>query len=465
MPSDQVLRTDGGALCKVHGECMASRNEFEPVNPSQPSSRPAAGQSEELIGRAPRQADGAARDESPELLRWRAEMLLDEMMLGGVDYSAHPRPVHERDQERAGGRASRRPAGADNGLSDPATGVPPASTAYGPRLPNLSSDSIDSTAGFSDADPQAEVWEQDWRTAAMETPASQGETAVRIGPDSPPAPPSDQALLRPPASAGQSSGAPDAGDRPSNRPRWGERPHSPYLNRQSHLLPRMSQKDVRELRQELNTLQATVEQTLPVEHDWRLRSDHLLEKADRLLRTEPERTAEVEYYLQQVHAILERARQTAQSSSVYLRRLTVYHVAWLLFSLVLLSASILYFQPLTGWLAARFGLPAESVAASLLVPGIATLASALLGTALGALRNMQRYHHRDRGFFDRNYSLRGLLLPVFALLVAAVIYAGFGLVYWLVDLNLIDARPAGVVPALFAFLFGLLQESVYGTAP
>ncbi|MEZ4613328.1 MAG: hypothetical protein R2838_24330 [Caldilineaceae bacterium] len=43
---------------------------------------------------------------------------------------------------------------------------------------------------------------------------------------------------------------------------------------------------------------------------------------------------------------------------------------------------------------------------------MATLAAATLGLALSGLWNMQRYVSLARGFFDRKYGLRGLLLPL-----------------------------------------------------
>jgi hypothetical protein len=74
---------------------------------------------------------------------------------------------------------------------------------------------------------------------------------------------------------------------------------------------------------------------------------------------------------------------------------------------------------------------------------------------------MQRHAAREYGYFDRKYGLRGLILPllggvfgtVLAILWAAVcIFVGL-------DENQVWI---GAAPAVLAFVFGLIQEWLYG---
>ena len=71
------------------------------------------------------------------------------------------------------------------------------------------------------------------------------------------------------------------------------------------------------------------------------RSRHLLQKAQSILQSDPSRSAEVDYYLQQVRRIVQRTRQTAAWSNVYRNRLNVYLGGWILLGLVVLSGVIL----------------------------------------------------------------------------------------------------------------------------
>ncbi len=350
-----------------------------------------------------------------------ADILMDEMMLGGVDMAIQsPRDYANGGLRNSSGRRSFTPA----------------------------SQSAESGRTTEPDQTQFTTHSAEEDLSAHSAPRSSQDT-----------------LLRPPSSAGYREEQ-DAAEDFSLAESWGHSPRSPRRQvRTNNLLPRMSQMDVRQLQEQLVTLREDAARLLPPDHDWQLRSLHLLEKAELLLRSAPDRTAEVEYYLQQVRAILERARQTHDWSKAYLKRLTIYHGAWLLLSLTVLVGCLLYPWPLTRWVAPLLRQSTDSLAAGFIVPYLAVLGAACLGTSLGALRNMRRHRLLDKGFFDRKYSLRGLLLPVFALLTATVVFGLFVLVCWITGTNPLYEPLYIIVPAVIALLFGFFQESIYGTAP
>ena len=504
---------------------------------------------------AGRTGDGAPLDDSPELLRWRADILLDEMMLGAVDAggagshdartvqvnddradadtanhgeASYPErydngtlrsadqamPGHSTPPDSSAGRA-------DAGYSPPAETAPPhdaappygvpresvwGSEAWSDNTPDRDSgrdvyapsdrgaqvpppfysppaDTYDDhhadryrphagadygAAEYGDpgygarnVQPEADV---DYRARSY-TAAEPRDASVRPPYGAAPrpaadAPASGDALLRPPTATARGY-VQEESDRAMSRPsRRDDR-----TNRRSNLLPRMSETDVAQLRQEMTQLTTDVERMLPAGHDWYTRSDHLLSRADHILRTTPERSAEVEYYLQQVRGIIQRAQQTNAASHAYRRRLVFYHFTWLMLACIGLATFVLYRQPFTAWVVATTGRPADGLLAAHVAAFVATLAAATLGAALGGLWNMQRYVSLARGFFDRKYGLRGLLLPLFALLAAVVIYALFALLCWLLGVNPAQQPLWVIIPAAAAFAAGFGQEHVYGTAP
>ncbi len=229
------------------------------------------------------------------------------------------------------------------------------------------------------------------------------------------------------------------------------------------MLPRESQFDARGHFQEIDQLEAEIEATLPAEHEWYVRSRHLLAKATDILQNSPQRSAEVDYYLQQVRSILERAQQTYRWSLIYARRLKIYLSSWALLSVVIIMASFLYTEPLTEILSAWSSTLTAYWAQNLIVLTI-TVFAGTLGASIGALRNMLLYRSAGRGFVDRKYSLRGLFLPLMAGLFGLFLYLLFGVIYYVADIDPLQNLIVIGVPALLAFAFGLVQESLYGTA-
>lgn len=403
-------------------------------------------------------------DDSPELLRWRADILLDEMMLGAVDIAAGRPDVRTSSGEEAG---TAMPIGGD--ISGTAESDDGARAAPRPSTSPWLSDRSSRSETLAETSPWAseDLLDSDGSVgvSGFKRPAPlSDEVVLSVGQPEP--------FLRPPSASAavsaQGAAPPD--------PRYGSTSGvAPWLeesgaspgqtqDRRSNLLPRESQFDVTSHLREIERLELEIEATLPVEHEWSIRSRHLLAKAAAILKSSPERSAEVDYYLQQVRAILERAQQTAQWSKVYVKRLMAYLIGWALLSVLGLVASLLYAEPLTGFLVGWLN-TAEDGYLSQHIAGLSvTLFAGTLGASLGALRNMTRYRRLGRGYVDRKYSLRTLLLPLLAFVFGLLVYLLFGFVYSMAGINPLQTPLLRAIPALLAFVFGLVQESLYGTA-
>lgn len=234
--------------------------------------------------------------------------------------------------------------------------------------------------------------------------------------------------------------------------------------RRSNLLPRMSTLDPRALQQEMVLLQTEIEQALPTGHESRERALHLLQKAYTILHADPSRSAEVDYYLQQVRTIGQRVQETLHWSNLYHRRLNLYLAAWTALSLIVITSRYVYQDGLTGAIASMSGVdPALSLLPHNLLTVLVAFFGGALGGALGAFIDMRQYAQVKQGFFDRKYSLRGLILPLIGGTIGLILCLFFGLFY-----SLLGADPAtnlllGALPALLAFAFGIAQEFIYGT--
>jgi ElaB/YqjD/DUF883 family membrane-anchored ribosome-binding protein len=233
------------------------------------------------------------------------------------------------------------------------------------------------------------------------------------------------------------------------------------LSARSLLLPRELETDIEKTQQEIQALLAEITTALPATHEAAERSRHLLNKAQHILEENPSRTAEVDYYLQQVRRIVQRTRQMQNDSALYRRRLTIYLSSWVVLAALVLIARYWMQSELLEALEMLFWRSEEAIWVQFVPMLIGAIFAGALGAALGALYTMQRHAAREYGYFDRKYGLRGLILPllggvfgtVLAILWAAVcIFVGL-------DENQVWI---GAAPAVLAFAFGLIQEWLYG---
>ncbi len=234
--------------------------------------------------------------------------------------------------------------------------------------------------------------------------------------------------------------------------------------RRSTLLPRMSEVSAEALLQEITKLHAELAELLPVEHEAAERARHLLDKAYSILQSDPMRSAEVEYYMQQVRTIVRRQSQARDWSNLYRDRLHVYLFSWAGFALIVLMARFILQLEMEAWLSSSLGFRPGGAVVNHFAAWLGTGIAGALGGALGALYTMRQHANSTQyNFFDRKYGLRGLILPIIGLLVGWIGYFFFGLVFGMFGLNPSANIVAGTLPAMAAFAFGFSQESIYGT--
>ncbi|MFM7174615.1 MAG: hypothetical protein ACKO4U_16435 [Caldilinea sp.] len=373
----------------------------------------------------------SAPAENGDSLVKRADALLDEMMVAVVDTGTHlDFPLPDPSQKQL-------PAHAQPAITQPALPPPALSQeSQHPALEPMPRKSVGSANGASASAPERSMpalvpAEQRYRrpaTAAVELPASTLPASTM------------------PASTMPASTMAVGGTRSSLR---------------SALLPRAGESNTAALAQKIHAMLGEIAATLPDSHDTAARGRTLLHKAQQILQSDPQRTAEVDYYLQQVRRILQRARQRQSDSALYRRWLTLYLCGWAGLAGLTLLSRYLFQEEWLNFLADFFwtGTDTPWVQYGPLVLG-ASLAGAL-GAACGALLTMQRHAARAYGYFDRKYGLRGLLLPLLGALLGllpALLWAGSCSWLGLAGTELW----VGLLPALLAWMLGFAQEWLYG---
>ncbi len=233
------------------------------------------------------------------------------------------------------------------------------------------------------------------------------------------------------------------------------------LGARSLLLPRELETDAEKAQQEIQALLAEISAALPAGHEAAQRSRHLLQKAQHILQEEPSRTAEVDYYLQQVRRIVQRTRQMQNDSALYRRRLTIYLSGWTALAAAVLVARYWLQSDLLALLETLFWRSEESVWVQFVPMWIGAAFAGALGAALGALYNMQRHAAKEYGYFDRKYGLRGLILPLLGSLFGTMLAILWAVVCIFGGLDP-QALWIGSAPAVLAFALGLIQEWLYG---
>jgi hypothetical protein len=230
----------------------------------------------------------------------------------------------------------------------------------------------------------------------------------------------------------------------------------------SNLLPRDNEITAETAQQEINDLLKAVATTLPPGNEAVERSRHLLGKAQTLLQSDPTRTAEVDYYLQQVRRIVQRTRQTEQWSSLYKQRLSLYLWAWLLLSAMIVTAVALYTGEVIEFFTQLVDTPELGLIFQQAPVLLAGAFGGVLGASLSALFNMQRHGSREFAYFDRKYGLRGLLLPLLGMFFGFLLALFCAVVYILAEIDPGLHAWAVAVPAVLAFVVGFGQEWLYG---
>jgi hypothetical protein len=175
------------------------------------------------------------------------------------------------------------------------------------------------------------------------------------------------------------------------------------------------------------------------------------------------RSAEVEYYMQQVRTIVQRMRQMRRWSDLYRDRLRIYLWAWVMFSALMAVAAFIFPLQLQSAVAGLFGLNPDSAMVLNAAAFWGACFAGALGGALGTLINMARHARREQGFFDRKYGLRGLILPIIGALGGILIYLLFAVLYLVAGIEVSASFIAALIPAAAAFILGYSQEALFGT--
>jgi hypothetical protein len=416
---------------------------------------------------------GAYGDESPEALRRRADVLLDEMMLGGIDTgaagphggsnsgfngsgdngAAHWSPTDEIALEYDG--AGQAPNGSFGGFDAPVDASALSTSETNNRLVSAE----ERYARLAGVQPADQSFSQ---SVSARTPYAPPPAAAPI----PSVEPQGAERWSP---TGGTSSSEYAGSPVSNS---AVRRQSPSIastmsvgvraaNR-SNLLPRDNEITAETAQQEINDLLKAVATTLPPGNEAVERSRHLLGKAQTLLQSDPTRTAEVDYYLQQVRRIVQRTRQTQQWSSLYKQRLSLYLWAWLLLSAMVVTAVALYTGEVIEFFAQLVDTPELGLIFQQAPVLLAGAFAGVLGASLSALFNMQRHGSREFAYFDRKYGLRGLLLPLLGMFLGFLLALFCAVVYILAEIDPGLHTWAVAVPAVLAFVVGFGQEWLYG---
>jgi hypothetical protein len=446
-----------------------------------------------------------------ELLRWRAEVLMDEMMLGGVDFAANgptsvsaPSAIHavsgpeKPDRELVRSDPDVEYVSADryqNGAyatptpvakSHVATNAEQSAEQRDGRHEQTARPSTVTPASTLSAQPHydAQPWvasaEERYRQLARPQPPATQPPILAEGPGGENGPGAEAIWqgsdsLHPPGTNGhgvfyQESDLPTTTSTGVRRaaPQFAGSPISNLggkgvNGRRSNLLPRLSTADVEALQHEIYTLQNEIDHVLPAGHDSNKRVRHLLERAQAILQQDAMRSAEVEYYLQQVRTIFQRVQQTVDWSGIYRNRLFIYLIAWALLSSIVLVACYLYQDLIENFVVAIGALAMDSLILQHLLAVVATFFAGTFGGALGTLANLHHHSRLPYGFIDRKFGLRGLILPLLGGIVGLLCYVPIGLLFYLLRLNPSQNILLSIFPVLLAFVYGVSQESIYGT--
>ena len=395
-----------------------------------------------------------------EALRRRADALLDEMMLGGVDIGAG-------DEGYNGTNGGASPT---NGYHEP---VLDDHAPYGDAVEYSSAGASSSYGAPSQTPPQPEPYpsqpiqqtETGMRPSAGETRTADNESpAENLRTGSPYLVAAEDRYPQP-ASPDDTRSEYANGARSAVRRQSASYASSmtvgPRASLRSTLLPRSVETDTATAEQEIHALMSEISAGLPVGHEAAERSRHLLNKAENILQSDPTRTAEVDYYLQQVRRIVQRTRQSQTWSALYQRRLTIYLAAWIALSVVVLAGRYVLQAELLAFLEDFFWTSFDAIWVQFAPMTVGAIAAGSLGAATSVLLNMQRHAAQEYGYFDRKYGLRGLLLPLLGAVFGLALAVLWAAICYFVGLDGTNVWIASL-PAIAAFLLGFAQEWLYG---
>ena len=427
----------------------------------------AAGEHQSYYGSAAGLHDPFAR-ESTDVLRRRAENLLDEMMLGAADIGGDYVTDYGSTGYTNGSAAS-----IDSGTTSAAppvanNGAFAESGASDYEFPGVSASAPRDLDAIM-LDVAAVAGAQEIVTSGKSPLSGSGDARYSTG-ETGQAPRLVSAADR--YATADKSGAPSRSDGASTGPVNGAvRRQSASTastmtvgaraSLRSTLLPRNSEVDANVAQHEIDVLLHEVAAVLPPGHEATERSRHLLSKAQTILHSDQSRSAEIEYYLQQVRRILERTQQRKAWSDLYRSRLWTYLVSWTLLALVVLTGIALYRSEFAFLLVASTGASPEAPWIIFAGMTLAAACAGALGAIVGVYAGIARRQRTEHGYFDRKYGLRGLLMPLFGFFFGSLIAIVTATLFHFVGVEP-NQSALILIPIVIAFAVGLGQESLYG---
>lgn len=183
----------------------------------------------------------------------------------------------------------------------------------------------------------------------------------------------------------------------------------------------------------------------------------LLREARQLMIDSPEEYVNAEYRMMQVHAMLDRVKESRKQSGYYGPRIFAYETGWLLLMLL----GLIFATPLTNWITAISGIEGDALLN--INPILNTMFWGGIGGVVGALYALW-WHISETQNFDRHYMMWYLVQPLMGLVLGGITFliltGGFLILQVDVSEDKITTG-ARLLPYLTAVLAGFRQNFVY----
>lgn len=229
----------------------------------------------------------------------------------------------------------------------------------------------------------------------------------------------------------------------------------------AEILGRLSRRDLERLDKEVDQLYGRVAQLMSGERESNIAFD-ALRRTRQILLVEPERFAEAEYLIQQIHAALNRMEQSMEAGARYGMRLFAYQVIWLVvFSGLALLTTVpdsFFFK----WTAVLLGVPDNSQGLGWAMLFLSTLAWGGIGGVTGALWSLH-YHISVVRDYDPVENMWYLEQPVLGMVLGGIVYLIMASGFLIVQADLSGpqaALGARLLPAAVSVVAGFRQTVV-----
>lgn len=217
---------------------------------------------------------------------------------------------------------------------------------------------------------------------------------------------------------------------------------------------------VQMLDEEIRDLHAEVTRVLATRRDVTGHALSLLREAREILLTEPHRLGRVEYDLNQVRAILERADEGRRRSSRRGMRVLLYLALWLAGTVAAGLSLYLYGAEMGAAIGRLFG--SQSAIALHLQPFLWSMIAGSAGAVVGAILGFLA-HIRSKQDFDRQHVVRFAIQPFMGVILGTLLYFFFFGLFASMGIDLAARSITRALPIVLALPAGLWQEWIYAS--